>query len=115
MYKLIYFSRIYYIHVFFFTDTATTEIYTYLHTLSLHDALPFWHMETHTFASCVLLVASCSLPFWSPTWPDLACLRRPPAPWLGIWSWAKPAKWATARAATLSVETIQSQPATRPA
>src|SRR3546814_14079877 len=26
--------------VFFFTDTATTEIYTYCHTLSLHDALP---------------------------------------------------------------------------
>src|SRR3546814_11444969 len=25
---------------FFFYDTATTEIYTYLHTLSLHDALP---------------------------------------------------------------------------
>src|SRR3546814_11131575 len=25
---------------FFFTDTATTEIYTYWHTLSLHDALP---------------------------------------------------------------------------
>src|SRR3546814_17298705 len=25
---------------FFFNDTATTEIYTYLHTLSLHDALP---------------------------------------------------------------------------
>src|SRR3546814_15888455 len=25
--------------VFFFNDTATTEIYTYLHTLSLHDAL----------------------------------------------------------------------------
>src|SRR3546814_4534094 len=24
----------------FFKDTATTEIYTYLHTLSLHDALP---------------------------------------------------------------------------
>src|SRR3546814_7078850 len=24
----------------FFNDTATTEIYTYLHTLSLHDALP---------------------------------------------------------------------------
>src|SRR3546814_13001635 len=32
----------YYINddVFFFNDTATTEIYTYLHTLSLHDALP---------------------------------------------------------------------------
>src|SRR3546814_16997675 len=25
---------------FLFNDTATTEIYTYLHTLSLHDALP---------------------------------------------------------------------------
>src|SRR3546814_13691348 len=27
-------------YVFLFNDTATTEIYTYLHTLSLHDALP---------------------------------------------------------------------------
>src|SRR3546814_11067228 len=26
--------------IFFFHDTATTEIYTYAHTLSLHDALP---------------------------------------------------------------------------
>src|SRR3546814_17369359 len=26
--------------VFFFNDTATTEIYTYCHTLSLPDALP---------------------------------------------------------------------------
>src|SRR3546814_5871642 len=26
----------------FFNDTATTEIYTYGHTLSLHDALPIW-------------------------------------------------------------------------
>src|SRR3546814_11984251 len=26
--------------MFFFNDTATTEIYTYLHTLPLHDALP---------------------------------------------------------------------------
>src|SRR3546814_19031552 len=26
--------------VFFFNDTATTEIYTYGHTLALHDALP---------------------------------------------------------------------------
>src|SRR3546814_6124338 len=25
---------------FYFNDTPTTEIYTYLHTLSLHDALP---------------------------------------------------------------------------
>src|SRR3546814_9922964 len=28
------------IFFFFFNDTATTEIYTYWHTLSLHDALP---------------------------------------------------------------------------
>src|SRR3546814_1401160 len=27
---------------FFFNDTSTTEIYTYLHTLSLHDALPIY-------------------------------------------------------------------------
>src|SRR5216110_522739 len=33
---------------FFFNDTATTEIYTSSHTLSLHDALPIW-------ASCHLL------------------------------------------------------------
>src|SRR3546814_7043597 len=26
--------------MFFFNDTATTEIYTYVHTLYLHDALP---------------------------------------------------------------------------
>src|SRR3546814_17234101 len=28
--------------LFLFNDTATTEIYTYLHTLALHDALPIW-------------------------------------------------------------------------
>src|SRR5881227_1593929 len=28
------------IYFFFFNDTATTEIYTTVHTLSLHDALP---------------------------------------------------------------------------
>src|SRR3546814_11456834 len=27
---------------FFFTDTAPTEIYTYFHPLSLHDALPIF-------------------------------------------------------------------------
>src|SRR3546814_20350848 len=27
---------------FFFNDTSTTEIYTYCHTLSLHDALPIY-------------------------------------------------------------------------
>src|SRR3546814_19245051 len=27
---------------FFFNDTETTEIYTYVHSLSLHDALPIY-------------------------------------------------------------------------
>src|SRR5881227_4500825 len=30
---------------FFFNDTATTEIYTTVHTLSLHDALPICEAE----------------------------------------------------------------------
>src|SRR3546814_3026763 len=30
---------------FFFNDTATTEIYTYGHTLSLHDALPICRLQ----------------------------------------------------------------------
>src|SRR3546814_15680720 len=34
-------------HSFFcFNDTATTQIYTYLHTLSLHDALPIYFPPT---------------------------------------------------------------------
>src|SRR4029434_11357847 len=35
--------------LFFFNDTATTEIYT----LSLHDALPISHTHTHTFKHTV--------------------------------------------------------------
>src|SRR3546814_16127111 len=31
-----------YVVIFFFNETATTEIYTYGHTLSLHDALPIF-------------------------------------------------------------------------
>src|SRR3546814_16621236 len=31
--------------IFFFNDTATTEIYTYGHTLSLHDALPIYDVR----------------------------------------------------------------------
>src|SRR3546814_3810491 len=31
-----------YIYSFFLNETATTDIYTYLHTLSLHDALPIY-------------------------------------------------------------------------
>src|SRR3546814_3516189 len=34
--------------VFFFNDTATTEIYTSRHTLSLHDALPIFRGSART-------------------------------------------------------------------
>src|SRR2546430_16051280 len=34
--------------IFFFNDTATTEIYT----LSLHDALPIWYREESEKRSC---------------------------------------------------------------
>src|SRR3546814_15640689 len=33
---------------FFFYVTATTDIYTYVHTLSLHDALPIFKLTTKT-------------------------------------------------------------------
>src|SRR5213594_932235 len=36
------FSHVRIDHLFFFNDPATTEIYTSVHTLSLHDALPIW-------------------------------------------------------------------------
>src|SRR3546814_19302408 len=39
MYTMIADALLFFV-VFFFNDTATTEIYTYGHTLSLHDALP---------------------------------------------------------------------------
>src|SRR6187455_3838680 len=32
----------FFVFFFFFNDTATTEIYTVMNTLSLHDALPIW-------------------------------------------------------------------------
>src|SRR3546814_18633231 len=32
--------------IFFFNDTATTEIYSYVHTLSLHVALPICRLFT---------------------------------------------------------------------
>src|SRR3546814_19254702 len=40
--------------VFFFKYTATTEIYTYLHTLSLHDALPICSHSVRPVASAAV-------------------------------------------------------------
>src|SRR3546814_2122022 len=40
---------------FFFNDTATTEIYTYGHTLSLHDALPILHLVAEGLGDGIVL------------------------------------------------------------
>src|SRR3546814_8095239 len=45
--------------VFFFNDTATTAIYTYLHTLSLHDALPIYWPP---------IIRRCSRVLWPVSW-----------------------------------------------
>src|SRR3546814_6219215 len=39
---------------FFFNDTATTEIYTYGHTLSLHDALPIYGLPVEEAKRAVI-------------------------------------------------------------
>src|SRR3546814_18351124 len=45
---LVFLSWLFLLCIFcFFHDTATTEIYTYLHTLSLHDALPISALRRH--------------------------------------------------------------------
>src|SRR3546814_13798533 len=41
----------------FFNAPATTEIYTYVHTLSLHDALPISRLDRELAASGFLSVA----------------------------------------------------------
>src|SRR3546814_2113985 len=48
--------------VFFFYDTATTEMYTYVHTLSLRDALPI--------SNC-----ACSAISWRFVFSDDTCSR----------------------------------------
>src|SRR3546814_10414747 len=45
----------------FFNDTATTEIYTYCHTLSLHDALPIWELRSGD--RVVIITADDSIPY----------------------------------------------------
>src|SRR3546814_16365038 len=43
------------VYFFFFNVSATTEIYTYLHTLSLHDALPISRLLSEAYAEAVIL------------------------------------------------------------
>src|SRR3546814_9027224 len=45
------------IYFLFFNDTATTEIYTYLHTLSLHDALPIYPPLSETPQSVTVVTS----------------------------------------------------------
>src|SRR3546814_16819831 len=57
----LYLLNVYLLFFFLFYDTYTTEIYTYCHTLALHDALPIFCSEL-VFAAVVRLL-------------DLAALR----------------------------------------
>src|SRR3546814_11550528 len=43
----------------FLKDTATTELYTYCHTLSLHDALPISQHHVAAVASALAMRTSC--------------------------------------------------------
>src|SRR5690242_21205463 len=43
---------LFYLILFFFNDTATTEIYT----LSLHDALPIWAVSARGLQACFVQV-----------------------------------------------------------
>src|SRR3546814_2084480 len=47
-----------FISFFLFNNTATTEIYTYGHTLSLHDALPIWRERPNRFGAPVPIMTS---------------------------------------------------------
>src|SRR3546814_14254430 len=47
------------IFFFFFNDTATTEIYTYCHTLSLHDALPISSIARHSGGGAAPAIPAC--------------------------------------------------------
>src|SRR3546814_16415496 len=44
-----------FVFFFFFNDTATTEIYTYGHSLSLHDALPISRAVARAFFRAALV------------------------------------------------------------
>src|SRR3546814_9449164 len=68
--------------IFFFKGTASTEIYTYRHTLSLHDALPIYSHSTvaRPSSACSLSVQTSRAAVRVAAW----CPRRPPvAGWAG--------------------------------
>src|SRR3546814_4913929 len=59
-----------YCFIFFFTDSATTEIYTYLHTLSLHDALPISRPCPRAARRPARRTGLCRSDRWSPAQVD---------------------------------------------
>src|SRR3546814_10155246 len=67
--------------IFFFTDTATTEIYTYFHTLSLHDALPIWIQGVRKRPEAAFDPPCAAMGRWQPggltegLWRDVAAPR----------------------------------------
>src|SRR3546814_10672376 len=64
--------------------TATTEIYTYLHTLSLHDALP---ISTCRAATRCTRTSSTASTRWSPACRSRStCWSRKSARWPSTWS-----------------------------
>src|SRR3546814_4218361 len=68
-----------YIGFFFFNDTATPEIYTYVNTLSLHDALPIsaiYEWIPGQGEPRRLLLTSDALIECQPIADDLLCLRE---------------------------------------
>src|SRR3546814_6183138 len=70
--------------MFFINDTATTEIYTYRHTLSLHDALPISGSCRHTSRTTWTTTGTSTRPrpcfaTWVP-WPTRLCTSSAPHP-----------------------------------
>src|SRR3546814_19585462 len=69
------------LYLFFFNDTATTEIYTYGHTLSLHDALPISATcpvdasRSSSSRSCVTTRSFPTCQPWSSRWTEPPCRR----------------------------------------
>src|SRR3546814_20206923 len=61
----------FFVVVYFFNDTATTEIYTYLHPLSLHDALPIYGRRAAMVASVILMGAGSLLVAVLPTYATI--------------------------------------------
>src|SRR3546814_10627396 len=59
---------------FLFNDTATTEIYTYLHTLSLHDALPTCDSLRTTGASDLIATQLAHIAALLPAWGAVALI-----------------------------------------